>query len=159
MKNLFFLLQIVALFASCKKTDVLSASGIIPNANPAYASVENLGHVFTGSNVAWKIHPLNPNNSPLFTYLPNQKNGYVMVMIDNNNPSITPLKFIAVDFQKLTSKTIEVKNIDGSVVQHALGKITRYTFGMDKKLYVATEASADGGGHLIQYNPDTQLAV
>lgn len=159
MKNLFYLLLTLALLTSCKKINEFSTPGRTPADLQGGASVENLGHVFSGSNVSWKIHPQNPNNSPLFTYAPNQTGGYVMLMIDNNNYSTEPLKFIAVDFQKFTSKTIQVQNADGSYVQSALGKITRYTFGMDKNFYVATEASADGGGHLIQYNPNTQKAL
>lgn len=124
--------------------------------------IENLGHVFTGTNVLAKIHPLDANNTPLFTYLPNQTNGYCLLMIDNGVlDGLTPLtafRFVAVNMQNFTSKIIAVAGPNGSPANYSFGRIVRCIFGMDKMFYVATEGSPDGGGHLIQYNPDTQTA-
>jgi hypothetical protein len=49
------------------------------------SNIQNLGHVFSGTNITWKIHPLNAGNVPLFTYPPNQNSGYCLLMIDNGN--------------------------------------------------------------------------
>jgi hypothetical protein len=157
MKNLLPLLALTVLFASCQKITDVEAPLAVAKAPTSMSSqgVENLGHLFSGTNVNWRIHPFDPSNSPLFTYPPNQTSGFVMLMIDNNNYASAPLKFIAVDLQKNTSKTIRVQKLDGSYVQNTLGRVSKYTFGMDKNFYVATE----GGGHLIQYNPNTQTAV
>ena len=152
------------LFCSCQKMDNLALPGET-NKPPegGTATVQNLGHLFSGSYVTWKIHPQDPNNSPLFTYSPNQTDGYCMVMIDNGKvDGRTPLnafRFVVIDFQNFSSKIVEIKTPSGQVVNSSVGKVVRCIFGMDKKFYVATEASANGGGHLIQYNPNTQTAT
>lgn len=152
------------LFCSCQKMDNLALPGET-NKPPesGTATVQNLGHLFSGSYVTWKIHPLDPENTPLFTHVPNQTNGYCMLMIDNGKVDgrtpINAFHFVVVDFQTFASKIVEIKTPSGQVVNSSVGKIVRYIFGMDKKFYVATEAAANGGGHLIQYNPDTQTAT
>jgi hypothetical protein len=165
MKNLLLTALVAIVFSSCQKmTDFTAPEAVAEIAkSDAPSQVVNLGHPFTGTNVTWKINPSNPGNSPLFTYLPNQNSGYCMLMIDNGEvDGLTPLhafKFVAVNIQDLTSKVIAVKTADGSTVTSSLGRITRYIFGTDKKFYVATEGSAGGGGHLVQYDPNTQTAV
>lgn len=153
---------------SCQKTIdevVASPTGkILPEATaPSSSSIENLGHVFTGTNVSWKLHPLDANNQPLFTNAPGQQGGHSLLMIDNGdvdgNTPITALKFVSVNFQNFTSKVIPVRKADGSAVTYSMGRIVRYIFGMDKKFYLATEGSPAGGGHLIQYDPNTQTAI
>ncbi len=161
MKNLLLPALAILLFGSCKKMDELSTPGKTVMQIPT-SPVENLGHVFTGTNVTWKMHPLDPANTPLFTYLPNQTNGYCLLMIDNGTlDGLTPLnafRFVAVDIQHQTSKIIAVKGADGNAANYSFGRVVRSIFGMDKKYYVATEGSPTGGGHLIQYDPDTQTA-
>lgn len=153
------------LLCSCRKVDDF-ANTIKPNTSQQVAGsgkIENLGHVFTGSNITWKIHPQDPNNSPLITYSQNQNSGYNMIMIDNGeSEGRTPtdaMRFIVVDLQNFTSKIVDVKSTDGTTVTTSLGRVVRYIFGMDKNYYVVTEASAGGGGHLIKYNPNTQAAT
>ncbi|HEX8333054.1 MAG TPA: hypothetical protein VF622_10545, partial [Segetibacter sp.] len=118
------------------------------------SGIENLGTAITGTNVSWKINPLYENTEPLFTTLPNSNTGYCVLMLDNGNRGLSPLRFIAVNLQNNTSKTIRVTDKSGAVITQSLGRITRYMFGMNKKFYVATE----NGGHLIEYDPNTQTA-
>ena len=164
MKNLMHLAWAILLFCSCRKVDDLhSPQNPGLNTSAGTASVENLGHLFTGTNVSWKINPMDPNNAPLFTHLPNQEGGYCMVMIDNGKlDGRTPLsafRFIVADFQTFTSKIVDITTPEGALVTNSVGRIVRTTFGMDKKLYVATEASSTGGGHIIRYDPNTQTAT
>jgi len=166
MKNLFSLGLAILLFGSCKKLDELATPGkTLPTAEQAQpqSQIENLGHVFTGTNINWTLHPLDAGHVPLFTYLPNQKNGYCLLMIDNGKLNgqtpINAFRFVAVNLQTMTSKIISVKGADGNPANYSLGRIIRFIFGMDKKFYVATEGSPTGGGHLIQYDPNTQTAV
>lgn len=163
MKNLTHFALAILLFCSCRKVDqeFTPPGKIVPESQAS--TVQNLGHVFSGTNVAWKLHPLDPGNTPLFTTLPNQTNGYSLLMIDNGNmDGLTPInafRFVAVNMQTLSSKIITVKGPDGNPAGYSLGRIIRCIFGMDKKFYVATEGSPDGGGHLVQYDPATQTAV
>ena len=153
------------LLCSCRKVDDF-ANTTTPNTLQEVGGsgkIENLGHVFTGSNITWKIHPQDPNNTPLITYSPNQNSGYNMVMIDNGKSEgrtpIDAMRFVVVDLQNFTSKVIDVKSPEGATITSSLGRVVRYVFGMDKNYYVVTEASAGGGGHLIRYNPNTQSAT
>ena len=152
------------LFCSCQKMDNLALPGEpIKPIESGTGVVQNLGHLFSGANVTWKIHPQDQGNTPLFTYAPNQTGGYCMLMIDNGKvDGRTPLNafhFVVVDFQTFSSKIVEIKTPSGQLVTSSVGKIVRYIFGMDKNFYIATEAAANGGGHLIQYNPNTQTAT
>ena len=163
MKNQIHLALAILLFCSCRKVDqqLITPSKVVPEAQSSV--VENLGHVFSGTNIAWKLHPLDAGNTPLFTYLPGQTSGYSLVMIDNGKmDGLTPinaLRFVAVNMQTLTSKIVTVKGPDGNPANYSFGRIIRGIFGMDKKYYVATEGSPTGGGHLLQYDPNTQTAV
>jgi hypothetical protein len=167
MKNLLQTALALIIFCSCTKVDqqvAAPASGgtqIVPEESSA--PIQNLGHVFSGTNIAWKLHPLDFNNTPLFTFLPNQSSGYCLLMIDNGNmDGLTPInafRFVAVNMQTMSSKIITVKGANGQPANYSLGRIIRTAFGMDKKFYVATEGSPTGGGHLIQYDPFTQTAV
>lgn len=164
MKNLTHFALAILLFCSCRKVDQLvTPPGKVVSGTQSSGSVQNLGHVFSGTNITWKLHPLDPNNTPLFTYLPNQNNGYCLLMIDNGNmDGLTPInafRFVAVNMQTMSSKIITVKDANGNPVNYSLGRFIRSTFGMDKKYYVATEGCPDGGGRLIQYDPATQTAV
>lgn len=118
------------------------------------STIENLGTAITGANILWKINPLHENIEPLFTPLPFSNSGFSLLMIDNGNRGYSPMKFISVNLQNGTSKTISVVDKSGAAVKYSLGRITRYMFGMNKKFYVATE----NGGHLIEYDPYTQVA-
>lgn len=154
----------ILLFCSCQKMDNIALPGDTKNPQESVqGTVQNLGHLFTGSYVTWKLHPQDPGNTPLFTYAPNQSSGYCMLMIDNGKvDGRTPMNafhFVVVDFQTFSSKIVEIKTLSGQTVTSSVGKIVRYTFGMDKNFYVATEAASNGGGHLIQYNPNTQTAT
>lgn len=125
------------------------------NASPVVgATIENLGTAITGTNVFWKINPEFENIEPLFTMAPNSTSGLSLLMIDNGNRGTAPLRFISVNLQTNTSKTIHVTDKSGAAVTQSLGRITRYIFGMNKKFYVATE----NGGHVIEYDPFTQTA-
>jgi hypothetical protein len=75
-------------------------------------------------------------------------------MIDNGNRGSATLRFIAVNLQNNTSKTIRVVDKNGAVITHSIGRVIRYMYGTNKKFYVATE----NGGHLIEYDPYTQVA-
>jgi len=72
MKNLFSLALAVLLFSSCKKLDELSTPGkTLPGAEQPQSQIENLGHVFSGSNINWTLHPLDAGHTPLL--LQNEK--------------------------------------------------------------------------------------
>jgi hypothetical protein len=162
MKNLTHFALAILLFCSCRKVDQLATPGkVVPEENQS--SIQNLGHVFSGTNITWKIHPLNAGNAPLFTYLPNQTSGYCLLMIDNGKmDGLTPInafRFVAVNMQTNSSKIIAVKGTDGNPADYSFGRIIMGIFGMDKKYYVATQGSPTGGGHLIQYDPFTQTAI
>ena len=153
----------ILLFCSCTKVDVLSHPVSKLSQQPGQpAGVQNLGHAFTGSNVTWKIHPHDPNNAALFTKGINESDGYYMLMIDNGlQNSLTPvnaLRFVVINLQNFSSKTVMVKRGDGTYSNTSLGRIVKYVFGMDRKFYLATESAYGGGGHLIQYDPNTQTA-
>ncbi len=160
MKNLLQLALALLLFCSCRKVDEFAKTPGKVVSEGHSSSVQNLGHVFSGTNIAWKLHPLDPNNTPLFTDLPNQSNGYCLLMIDNGKmDGLTPInafRFVAVNMQTMSSKIIPVKGPDGNPANYSLGRIVCYVFGTDKKFYVATQG---GGGHLIQYDPNAQTAV
>jgi hypothetical protein len=163
MKNLTHLALALLLFCSCRKVDLLVTPGKVVSENQTSSSVQNLGHVFSGTNIAWKLHPLNPGNTPLFTHLPGQSTGYSLLMVDNGlMDGLTPInafRFVAVNMQTKSSKIVTVKGADGNPASYALGRITCGIFGMDKKFYIATQGTPTGGGHLIQYDPATQTAV
>jgi len=129
----------------------------------ATASVENLGHAIRTTNVLWKMDPMNPNLKPLITFNPNSSNGYTVVMIDygvmNSANPANAFRFAAVNLTGNSYRMINVKNTNGTNVTTTLGTATRYTFGMNKKLYVATSNGFGGGGHLVEYDPNTQTAV
>lgn len=164
MKNLLQLALAIVLLSSCKKLDELSVPGknVVPVKNIT-SSVENLGPVFSGTNITWTLHPNDAGHTPLFTYLPGQNNGYCLLMIDNGDLNgQTPLhafRFVSVDMQSKSSKIITVKAPNGNPADYSFGRVVRCIFGTDKKFYVATEGSPSGGGHLIQYDPNTQTAV
>lgn len=152
----------ILLFCSCRKVDLLVAPGIaVPE--KVTSSIQNLGHVFSGTNISWKMHPLNAGNVPLITYLPNQSSGYCLLMIDNGKmDGLTPInafRFVSVNMQTGVSKIIPVKGPDGNPANYTLGRIVTAIFGTDKKYYVATQGTPTGGGHLVQYDPNTQTAV
>ncbi|MDB5248799.1 MAG: hypothetical protein JWQ40_3193, partial [Segetibacter sp.] len=164
MKNLLSLALAIILFGSCKKLDELSTPGkTLPGIEQPKTQIENLGHVFSGTNITWTLHPLNAGHQPLFTYLPNQTTGYSLLMIDNGKLNgqtpINAFRFVSVNMQTLSSKIITVKGADGNPANYSLGRIVRCIFGLDKKFYVATEGSPTGGGHLVQYDPNTETAV
>src|SRR4051794_29032724 len=60
MKNPFYLALALLILGSCKKLDDFAIQGKNVPGNHG-TTVENLGHVFSGTNVTWKIHPLDPN--------------------------------------------------------------------------------------------------
>lgn len=127
------------------------------------SAAENLGSPLKGTNVSWLIDPLYPNLKPLITHAPNSETGFVALMIDNGLlNSATPInafRFIAADLQTKATNIIQVKTKTGEAVEASLGRITRLAFGMNKKLYVSTEAGSGGGGHLVEYDPNTQTAT
>lgn len=130
---------------------------ILPNA-------ENLGKPFTTTNINYRIDPLNPNNASLFVHHANSNNGYELVMIDNGKTNgQTPLKafrFITVNLDNNTYKTVVIKDKNtGMEIINSVGRIVRYVFGSNKKLYIATEGSFGGGGHIIEYDCYTQTAI
>lgn len=165
MKSLTHFALALLLFCSCRKVDqlVTPPGKVVPEIQASSSSIQNLGHVFSGTNITWKIHPLNPGNAPLFTTLPATSNGYCLLMIDNGNmDGLTPInafRFVAVNMQTMSSKIITVKGTDGNPANYSFGRIVMGLFGMDKKYYVVTQGSPTGGGHLIQYDPATQTAT
>src|SRR5215210_6124612 len=113
MKNLALFALAIVLLSSCKKLDEISAPGkTFPAAaqTQSAAQIENLGHVFSGTNITWTLHPLDAGHTPLFTYLPNQNSGYCLLMIDNGNLNgqtpINAFRFVAVNMQTRSSKII-----------------------------------------------------
>lgn len=122
-----------------------------------------IGSPFKGSNLNFYIHPLYPNIHPLITYRPNTKSGQVLVMIDNGETvgqtPVNAFRFIAVDVQSNQYNVIAIKTKSGTNAHYSVGRITRYVFGSDEKLYVVTESGVGGGGHLIQYDPNTLTAT
>ena len=162
MKGLSFMASLAIFFSvACQKTfDQPAEQFQSKNGNPtstgsANTVIENLGTPIKGSNVLWKINPMFENLEPLFTYAPNSNSGVVAVVIDNGNMLNAPLKFLAVDLLSNTSKTVYVKSKSGVQVSSSVGRVSRYIFGTNKKFYVATE----NGGHLIEYDPNTQTAT
>lgn len=162
MKSLFQLALATVLFGSCTKLDEIAVPGKTIPQIAEKSTITNLGHVFTGTNITWKIHPLDPNNTPLFTKLPGQNAGYCQLFIDNGVLNgMTPInafRFVAVNLATQQAKIVPVIAANGNPATYSLGRIVRYTFGMDKKFYVATEGTPTGGGHLVQYDPETQTA-
>jgi hypothetical protein len=84
-------------------------------------------------------------------------------MIDNGKLNgytpVNPFKFISVNLYTKNSKIINiVSKTTGQPVVESVGRITRMCFGMNKKLYVATEGAYGGGGHIIEYDPNTEKA-
>jgi hypothetical protein len=166
MKNLTMVMCAVLLVCSaCTKVKTISPvkgtpKTIVTDVTPL---AENLGSPLKGTNVSWLINPLYPNLKPLITHSPNSNTGYVALMIDNGLlNSATPInafRFIAADLQTKSTNIIQVKSKTGEAIQTSLGRITRFAFGMNKKLYVSTESGSDGGGHLIEYDPNTQTAT
>ncbi len=170
--NAIFTFMLVVLLAtvliSCKKDAVLTDSiktKIAQSlaATAATAGVQNIGKPFTSTNVLTKLDPLNPNHSPLITFNSNSNTGYNFVMIDNGKTDgQTPLhafRLIAVNLNNNTYNTVKIKNTAGAEVTNSVGRVVRYVFGSNKKLYVATEGSFGGGGHIIEYDANKQTAV
>lgn len=167
MKNpLMIFLVILTWATSCiKKIDTIQSPLLEENkvAATSFGAVENLGTPFIISNVSSKINPLNPWALPLITFHPNSNSGNELVMIDNGelngSTPIHAFRFVAVNLDANSYKIIKIYDpVNGTEVTNSVGRITRYTFGMDKKYYVATEGSDGGGGHIIQYDPNTQTA-
>lgn len=163
--NMFFLYLLFSLLG-CQK-DIILKDSICQNAiasTIAAPVVENLGKPFVSTNINYQIDPLNPNNAPLFVYHANSNNGYELVMIDNGKTvGKTPLnafRFITVNLDDNSYKVIAIKDkMNGTVITNAVGRIVRYVFGKNKKLYIATEGSFGGGGHIIEYDYYTQTAT
>ncbi len=165
MKSLSILACAALLLCSaCKKVRILpsaNAKSITGYANLPKA--EELGNPLKGTNVSWKINPLSPGNGALIVYAPGNKGGYCALMLDNGVVNgATPLntfKFITANLQTNTSKIIEIKSkATGQVVTHSVGRLTGYCFGINKKYYLATEAGYEDGGHVIEYDPNTETA-
>ncbi|MDQ6815656.1 MAG: hypothetical protein M3040_18145 [Bacteroidota bacterium] len=164
MKNLTHLAVALLLFCSCQKVDLLVTPGKVVSGkeiSPA-SSAQNLGHVFSGTNISWKLHPLDAGNTPLFTFSPGQSSGYCLLMVDNGlldgATPVNAFRFVAVNIESGSSKIVTVKGADGNPAGYSLGRITYSIFGTDKKFYVATQGTPDGGGRLVQYDPATQTA-
>ncbi len=157
---------ILSAFISCsKKVDIIPANSttIATTQVASPGSVSNIGTPFIITNVSSKINPLNPNILPLITYHPKTNAGYELVMIDNGilngSTPINAFHFVVVNLDNNSYKIVKILNSsNGTEVTSSVGRITRYVFGMDKKLYVATEGSDGGGGHIIEYDPDLQTA-
>jgi len=170
MKNLplisFYSLLFI-LTACSKKVELLqesSAAKKVPPETVITSSVEGLGSPFKSSNVLVNINPANPNFTPLVTFHPNTNSGYELIMIDNGaTNNATPLqafRFVSVNLDNGSYKFISITNpSDNSVVTNSVGRVVRYVFGNDLNLYLVTEGSNGGGGHVIQYNPNSQQAV
>ncbi|MDE3235802.1 MAG: PQQ-binding-like beta-propeller repeat protein [Bacteroidota bacterium] len=158
----------VAISFSCNKRADLTAVvqnniSAITKSTTAPTAIENLGAPFKTSNVLWQLNPLYPNNSPLLVTHPNAANGYEMILIDNGatngNTPINAFHFISANLDNGSYKLVKIMNVaDGSEVINSVGRVVRYTFGKNKKLYVVTEGSYGGGGHVIEYDPNTQTA-
>ncbi len=152
--------------SACTKVKMISPlTGNLKSAeiSGAIPTAENLGSPLKGTNVSWLINPLYPNLKPLITFAPGANTGYVALMIDNGllngATPINAFRFLAANLQTKSTNIVQVKSTSGAIVQTSLGRITRYAFGMNKKLYVSTEAGFGGGGHLIEYDPNTQTAT
>ncbi|MBS1592237.1 MAG: hypothetical protein JST07_09050, partial [Bacteroidetes bacterium] len=129
----------------------------------AAPTIESLGSPFKSSNVMLNINPANPNFAALVTFHPNTTTGYELIMIDNgvstNSTPLQAFRFVSVNLDNGNYKFISIQNpTNNTVVTNSVGRIVRYVFGNDKNLYVVTEGSYNGGGHVIQYNPNTQQA-
>ncbi len=164
-KKLIHIITIAAIISSCTKiADSIPNTSINTTISNRVTLAENIGTPFQGTNVASNINPLNPGLAPLIIFHPNTISGNEVLMIDNgllnSNTPIAAFKFISVNLDNNSYKIITIKNPStGAVVTNSLGRISTYTFGMNKKLYVATEGSYGGGGHLIEYDPNTQSAI
>lgn len=148
--------------SSCQKVSDWSAT---PEENPPAvpSRAENLGQIFSGTNVSWKLHPYGGGEVPLFMHLPYNNSGYSLLMIDNGKMNgytpVSSFRFVAVNLYTKTSKIISIlSKATGQPVVESVGRITRMSFGMNKKFYVATEGAYGGGGHIIEYDPDTEKA-
>lgn len=143
---------------SCRKINLQPENiRYIPNNHPQIA--ENLGTPLIGTNLMPYIYPNAIGQKPLITYNPNSNQGYMLVMIDQGKlQEATPkaaFKFVVVNLLTQQTKIIPIVNPNSKEeVFESVGRITRTIFGADGNLYVATEAAAGGGGHLIQYNPN-----
>jgi len=168
MKNKLFNIIAIAVIASAcsKKIDTISNTALNSvNATSINATslAANIGTPFQGSNVLTNINPLNPGLAPLIVFHPNTNSGHELLMVDNGilntNTPVNAFRFVSVNMDNNSYKIISIKNPStGAVVSNTVGRISTYTFGMNKKLYVATEGSYGGGGHLIEYDPNTQTA-
>jgi hypothetical protein len=166
MKNqLLHIITILILASSCaKKVDTVATNSTYKNSSAIVnLSSENLGSPFFGTNVSWKINTLNPNNAALVVFNAASNNGHEVILIDNgicnNNTPVNAFRFISVNLENKNYKVILIKDTKGNTITNSVGRITRYTFGLNKKLYIATEGSYGGGGHIIEYNPNTQAAL
>ncbi len=170
MKNYFVISLYTLLFflTSCsKKVEVLTENEMLKKATitETYTTptIESLGSPFKSSNVMLNINPANPNFAALVTFHPNTTTGYELIMIDNgvstNSTPLQAFRFVSVNLDNGNYKFISIQNpTNNTVVTNSVGRIVRYVFGNDKNLYIVTEGSYDGGGHVIQYNPNTQQA-
>lgn len=157
----------VALLLCTACTKVKTVAPTLPSSKAIQTNqvlgAENLGSPLKGTNVLWLIDPLYSNLKPLITNAPNSTSGYVAVMIDNGvlngATPVNAFRFIAVNLQTKSTKIVEVTTPNGQAIQGSLGRVTRYVFGTNKKLYVSTEAGTGGGGHLVEYDPNTQTAL
>ena len=154
------------LCSACTKVKIVPATAANPKGietAPTVQAAENLGSPLKGTNVSWLIDPLYPNLKPLITFAPNSNTGFVSLMIDNGilngATPINAFRFVATNLQTKSTNIVQVKSKSGEAIQTSLGRITRYVFGMNKKLYVSTEAGYGGGGHLVEYDPNTQTAT
>lgn len=167
MKNQFTAMCLTALlFTACTKVmerPQFGGTSTTVTSTKNAANVENLGHAISTTNVLWKMDPLNPNLKPLITFNQNSNSGFTAVMIDygvmNSANPANAFRFVAVNLTGNSFRMISVKKQDGTTVTTTLGSATKYTFGMNKKLYVATSNAFGGGGHIIEYDPYTQTAV
>ncbi len=133
-----------------------------PSNNISVTTAENLGTAFKGTNVSWKNNPAN-NTTAIVNYHPNSNNGYEVLLVDNGllntNTPINAFRFISVNINDKNYKVVTIKTASGSEIIKSVGRIVRFVYGSNKKLYVATEGSIDGGGHIIEYDPNTQTAL
>ncbi|MBA4196542.1 MAG: hypothetical protein C0459_03210 [Chitinophaga sp.] len=158
----------LVLTACSKKVELLqndvTTKKVQPSETVVASSVESLGSPFKSSNVLVNINPANPNFTPLVTFHPNTNSGNELIMIDNGETNnATPLqafRFVSVNLDNGSYKFISITNpSDNSIVTNSVGRVVRYVFGKDLNLYIVTEGSYGGGGHIIQYNPNTQKAI
>ncbi|MDE3236019.1 MAG: hypothetical protein KGO81_08710 [Bacteroidota bacterium] len=160
-KNIsIYILLILFFLSSCKK----KVGNSLFSETASTHITENLGHAFTSNNVLWAINPLAPNQSALITYHPHSRTGYEAILIDygpcNNNTPVNAFKIISANLNTGSYSTIKIiDNNTKTEVTTSLGRITRYIWGKNLKLYLATEGSYNGGGHLIEYDPNNQIAI